>query len=165
MPPEQWLPAFIPGYCNLSDDEKNAIYHFALLWSLFESRVLNSQGRIDNVELVPDTLAAKLTDVRRFDNALGHFRQRYVQPNGDFTAVYRSLSFGPNENRRPIVESMLAAVPQSPTETLRGLLIIVWRLRNNLFHGLKWDNEIRDQLDNFRHANEAIMTTLDIFYE
>jgi hypothetical protein len=39
------------------------------------------------------------------------------------------------------------------SEVAAALLIIVYRLRNNLFHGVKWAYEIQGQLENFNHGN------------
>lgn len=36
----KWLQARAPGFNHLAKDEQAAITDFALLWSLFESRVL-----------------------------------------------------------------------------------------------------------------------------
>ena len=42
-----------------------------------------------------------------------------------------------------------------------ALLMIVWRLRNNLFHGAKWAYGLRDQRENFTHANSVLMRLLE----
>lgn len=44
---------------------------------------------------------------------------------------------------------------------LATALIIVFRYRNNLFHGLKWQYELAGQLGNFNAANAVLMKALD----
>ena len=41
------------------------------------------------------------------------------------------------------------------------MLIIVWRFRNNLFHGEKWAYQLQGQLSNFTHANAVLMRLLE----
>jgi len=41
-----------------------------------------------------------------------------------------------------------------------ALLIVVYRLRNNLFHGEKWAYEMKDQRSNFEQANEVLMKAM-----
>ena len=48
-------------------------------------------------------------------------------------------------------------------ETILALLIIVYRLRNNLFHGEKWNYYFKDQLGNFTHASAILMRTVELF--
>ena len=47
-------------------------------------------------------------------------------------------------------------------EDAAGLLIVVYRLRNNLFHGLKWAYAIRGQHANFGNANTALARALEL---
>ena len=42
----KWLQAKAPGFNRLAKDEQAAITDFALLWSLFESRVLDTEGNV-----------------------------------------------------------------------------------------------------------------------
>jgi hypothetical protein len=42
-----------------------------------------------------------------------------------------------------------------------AFLMIVGRLRNDLFHGKKWAYELRDQRENFTHANGVLMRILE----
>ena len=47
---EDWLNFNAPGYKELSQKEKDAIMHFSLLWSLFESQVLNTAASALSIE-------------------------------------------------------------------------------------------------------------------
>ena len=39
-----WLQENAPGFRDLTGEERNAIMHFSLLWSLFEAKALNTDG-------------------------------------------------------------------------------------------------------------------------
>ena len=42
------------------------------------------------------------------------------------------------------------------------MFIVVYRIRNNLFHGMKWAYGMRGQLENFRHANAVLIKALEM---
>ena len=44
---------------------------------------------------------------------------------------------------------------------MAAILIIVFRYRNNLFHGAKWRYNLKDQLGNFTVANNVLTKVLD----
>ena len=44
MDARSWLIDNVPGFQQLAADEQDAITDFSLLWSLFESRILNTNG-------------------------------------------------------------------------------------------------------------------------
>jgi len=48
-----------------------------------------------------------------------------------------------------------------PRDRILALLMIVWRLRNNLFHGAKWAYQLRDQRENFTQANSVLIRMLE----
>ncbi|MEG6992810.1 hypothetical protein V1979_38690, partial [Pseudomonas aeruginosa] len=63
----------------------------------------------------------------------------------------------PYLNLRPsdhpgLVQAVIEGANNDPRDRMLGLLMIVWRLRNNLFHGAKWAYQLRDQRENFTHA-------------
>jgi len=51
----EWLKARAPGFSNLSDGERAAIVDFSLLWSLFESRILNTEGNAGRIRIAVDS--------------------------------------------------------------------------------------------------------------
>lgn len=53
MNPIKWLSAFEPGFKALQNEERHAILHFSLLWSLFEAKALDSHASSNSLlELV-----------------------------------------------------------------------------------------------------------------
>ena len=56
---------------------------------------------------------------------------------------------------------VLAGRETDPTKIFLAMLIIIYRLRSNLFHGEKSVYELPGQVENFRMANQVLMTFLD----
>jgi hypothetical protein len=156
----KWLQANAPGFNHLAEDERAAITDFALLWSLFESRVLNTQG---NVTAICDSInawrIAGTLDADAFDADLAYFRQRYYA-DGAFTYHFGDLHFK-NPDREALVRAVIDGSDNDPSSRMAAALIIVFRYRNNLFHGVKWQYKLQGQLGNFTTANDVLMRVLE----
>jgi hypothetical protein len=156
----EWLKAKAPGFIHLSEDEQNAIGDFSLLWSLFESRILNSRGNADAICHVIDTWTQQGgIDAALFSEELAYFQNRYYA-NAAFTDHFGQLNFR-NGDHEEMVRNVLSAADVDTGHKFSTALIIVYRYRNNLFHGLKWQDGLAGQVDNFNAANAILMKTLD----
>lgn len=90
---------------------------------------------------------------------LAYFRQRYFA-NGQFTRHFAHLHLRPADQPE-VVRSVLDGSNDDPRDRLLTVLMVVWRFRNNLFHGEKWAYQLQDQLPNFTHANAVLMRLLE----
>ncbi len=162
MDPNKWLRDHVPGYAALSPQERRAIRDFSLLWSLYEGTRLNTQGSVGAIVNFTASLhiANRLAMQPAFRAAVLHFRNRYYTEPG-FNHAFDSLHFRARD-RRPLVESVLSGMVDDDASILTALLIIVYRLRNNLFHGQKWAYGITNQLDNFRHASNILIAVMTL---
>lgn len=160
MNPIDWLCTKAPGFNELPEEDRLAIMHFSLLWSFFESKALKTNASAAAIHrVVHEWDAQGRLNVAAFEESLDYFKARYFN-NGTATQHFRGLSLRRNDNSS-LVEAFLRGENTNPTECVSALLIIVYRLRNNLFHGAKWDYGIRGQLGNFTHANNALMRALE----
>ncbi|MEN8132224.1 MAG: hypothetical protein ABFS45_19010 [Pseudomonadota bacterium] len=60
------------------------------------------------------------------------------------------------------MRSVLKGEATDIADVVAVLLIIVYRFRNNMLHGLKWAYEIRGQLENFTHVNTVLMRVIEL---
>ena len=161
MSPIEWLNQKAPGFRHLSPEERDATMQFALLWSLFEAKALNTRANANSIlALVHNWHAQDRLDAAVFSEPIEHFKNRYFS-QGQLTHHFHGLHFRNGDNRE-LVQAVMSGANTDPADSVSALLIVVYRLRNNLFHGLKWADELRDQLNNFNHANAALMCALDI---
>jgi hypothetical protein len=68
-----------------------------------------------------------------------------------------------SKQNQAVVRAVLVGDEQGAELVLQGLLLIVYRLRHNLFHGEKWANGIRGKRDNSTHACVLMMSVLDAY--
>jgi hypothetical protein len=159
MNPIEWLGRRSPGFAQLTPAERDEFSHFVFVWSYVEAVVFNRRTTADKIKTHAEQWEqAGAIQAGEFAEGADYFRYRYVE-NGEFTQHYPSLRVSPTD--KPIVESVLKSEAMGDGDTVAALLLIVHRLRNNLFHGNKWEYELLGQLDNFRHANLILMRAVD----
>ena len=156
-----WLNLNAPGFRDLSPEEKNAIMHFSLLWSLFEAQVLNTSASANSIEEKINTWneAGKLNP-DDFENFKSYFIQRYIE-NGETNNRFEHLHLR-NGDKPNLVKAVLKGEDNNIISVVTALLIIVLRYRNNFFHGIKWAYQFNDQLDNSNTANNLLMKVVEI---
>ena len=156
----EWLNANAPGFGHLSKAEQGALAEFALLWALFEARILNTNG---NVKSICDAVEAwgdgGTLDAEVFGDEVAYFRDRYYA-NGEFTYHFGHLHFRPAD-REALVRAVMEGSDEDPGNRVAAILIIIFRYRNNLFHGVKWQYKLQGQLSNFTAANNVLMKVLE----
>ena len=156
-----WLEQHASGYQELQSDERLAILHFSLLWSLFEAEVLTRNGGVDSIaEAVNQWERKGLLTQEIFGQQIKYFRRRYCV-NGKFTYDFMQLHLC-RSGSPELVKEVLRNEDANAERVATAILIIVYRIRNNLFHGEKWSYGLRGQLENFNHANAALMKAIEL---
>ncbi|MEZ5750876.1 MAG: hypothetical protein R3D60_02550 [Paracoccaceae bacterium] len=152
----------IEGYGTLSPDEKELIRFFAVAWSLFEERCLERNGGMATISCLAERSDWRAHGEEPVCRAFGYFYHRYFIDDEHETR-FHSLCFGrnndPENDPAQKLRKRLASLSkeESPTDPqiLEFVLLVIYRLRNNLLHGNKNDN-ISGQTDNFFHALSVI---------
>lgn len=159
--PIAWLEAHAPGFKALPAFDRHAIFHFTLLWSWFEASLLGENASASSIVTLTQTWADReRLSVEGFASSLEYFRNRYFQV-GQFTSDFDDLRLRSNDCP-DLVRSVLSRQTSNSRDSAAALLIVIYRLRNNLFHGIKWAAGIRGQLENFTNANAALIAALTI---
>lgn len=156
----RWLDEWAPGFAELPLPDRTAIFDFAFLWSLFEARVMNKYARADRIrEKVEEWAANSTLEANLYDVELDYFRKRYFA-DGQLTYHFPHLLLRDSDHP-DLVRRVIDGTSNEPRDRMLALLMIVWRLRNNLFHGAKWAYQLRDQCENFAHANQVLIRLLE----
>lgn len=159
MEPIDWLEQHVTGFQDLPGEDRHAILCFALLWSLFEAKALNARASAQALlALVHEKAADGQLDAQDFIDCLAYFRARYFT-DGRLTAHFDGLNLRRND-KPELVRQVLNGTNNDPADSVAATLIIVYRLRNNLFHGIKWAYGIQGQRQNFEQANNALMSAI-----
>jgi hypothetical protein len=165
---EQWLNQYQGGYADFDEEDRVAIREFALLWSIFEAQALLGDGRVEAIiEFVDDFAKAAQADRRRLLTApfiphLTYFRDQFLTPNHASTnELFEALSFQERPHQKMVSSALLRLRDDTP-ELVKALLLIVDRLRDSVFRGLKWHHGEKKQRDDLYHASKVLMKAVDI---
>lgn len=165
---EQWLNQHQTGYAGLDEDDRDTIREFTLLWTIFELQALFGDSRVAAMINYVDEFAKIAADESRkiltapFIPHLAYFRDQFVDADRASTnAVFDSLNFR-EPAHKDLVSKILVKPSDETPELIKALLIIVDRLRDNLFRGLKWQRCNSKQRDDLYHASKVLMKAVDI---
>ena len=161
MSPIEWMEQHEYGFAALQPQEREAIQHFTMLWTLFEARLLKTNASSKAiVALVSNWHAKGVLDPAVFEASFQYFRERHF-PNGHESPHFAGLELRPSDSP-DLVRTVLDGSNTAPPDKVAVLLIVVYRLRNNLFHGIKWAYGIAGQQTNFEHGSQALMASLPL---
>ena len=165
-PPEfdasAWLTANCFGASRLRAETVRAISNFTLMWNLFEGVLCHGGANTSVLETVAEQVVQrcrhtnKPVDVQPF---LSFWKFRYLTTDG-FNKRFESLNFR-RPDRRAHVEAVLRGEQAEPEAELLATLIVVYRLRDNLFHGLKTIAKLNDQVANLNMASRALAYVME----
>lgn len=161
MSATEWIAEHAPGFRDLCREEYDAITDFSLLWSFFEGRVLKTSGNAESIMRAARQWARQgLLAVEPFQPEVAYFREHYFAEGG-FTYHISQLHFR-RPDREEMVKRVLSGESNDSAEAAAAALIIVYRYRNNLFHGEKWSYNLQGQFDNFNHANSVLKKAIEL---
>lgn len=96
-----------------------------------------------------------------FENSLAYLKERYVTDDNT-NERFEHLRITPVE-RKEFVKRVLLEKDENTSNIILALAIIVYRYRNNLFHGEKDFMLLNEQEQNFSVANQILMSILTYF--
>lgn len=140
------------------DNDIVSVKDFSLYWNVFEDTVCANNFNIQTAE--QSFLLKKFTRAD-FQNTIDYFRNRYVT-NGNLNNKFPHLHFRAND-RQIFVEQVLLSQLDDTNDIILASTIIIFRFRNNLFHGVKDIRIINFQHDNFATANHFLQTLLNYY--
>jgi hypothetical protein len=152
------------AYANqLKPETIEVISNFTLLWSFFEGALCNRRASVKAFEDLAKKIAQYATNVEKLEGievVLAFWRFRYWT-GSEFNGRFKGLEFRQGD-RQDIVEAVLRKEKRDFNSQLLAVMIIVYRLRNNLFHGLKTIDMLNDQALNLDMACKALATVLEV---
>jgi len=136
---------------NIDKDDIDAIRDFTLLWNLFEALCCNKFADMNIIyRLINDKI--ELFNEIDYQDIFDYFYNRYENDINKFNKLnIRS------RDQRILVEKVLNNEYEDKENRLKFIMVIIYRYRNNLFHGEKNMAHIRYQKENFEKTNEFLM--------
>lgn len=154
----QWFSDNTSGGSRLTPEAQHSIADFTTMWNFFEGSLCRNEASILAFERVADDYRPSAEQHQRVSDCMAFWRARYTDEVGMLPRFDR-LEFRWRD-RRELVDSVLLGQNDEQHDVLLATLIIVYRFRNNLFHGLKSLDILNDQVDNLRTATYCLSIVL-----
>lgn len=149
--------------CKLEDNIVTEIGKFTILWAEFEKEYCNNDCSDKLIIQEKDSFRVKENLLMCFNNNL-HDRMEYF--NTDIEA-YTNYNLIPENARKPkneyikIMKDFINLDELVKNDWVCGALLYIYRIRNNLLHGLKIISELNKQLDLFKSMNAILKSILE----
>lgn len=143
---------------NYTEEQLTNVKDFSLLWNIFENLVCENNC---NVNRLDERLTPVAFEIAEFQETFDYFIDRYTS-KGTTNERFDRLNFR-NGDRKEVVANVLLGNDNEVSNIVLALSIIVYRYRNNLFHGLKNFMQIDQQEENFKNANRVLKSILTHF--
>jgi hypothetical protein len=158
-----WIKQNTKNGTLLTPETVSAVASFTMMWNIFEGSLCNNSANIQEFKRIAkriDKISIPNKDIKALEDCLNFWKFRYVTPNG-LSKLFNGLNFRSGDNKN-IVEDVLNTNSEHIADKVFALMIIVYRLRNNLFHGLKSIDELNHQVDNINTASQCIAILMPI---
>ena len=137
---------------NLKDETCLEIGKFAILWNCFESKYCQNNANPTTIKESCDRITIDHAKLNQFAKTL----KNRINFLGESIDAYVENGLHPEGSRRstPTDMSLMKVFLEQHDGSLeQGCLLIIYRIRNNLMHGLKCIEELEIQFELFSNAN------------
>jgi hypothetical protein len=151
---KHWININCFGGDTLAPETVDVISNFTLMWNFFEGVVCDNYANIRCLERLSEKISQGGSLSVDIEDAVRFWAARYLT-GAEFNHLFQGLRFRPNDCRGH-VEAVLRKEKTDPRSKLLAAMIIIYRLRNNLFHGLKTIDTLNDQIPNLTMACRSL---------
>lgn len=146
----------VNGY-NLQNKTVLEIGKFSILWNCFEHDWCSNNCNPDKIKSIVKSIQFDREKQSQFAKVLNNRRNWFGQLEIDY--VRESLHPGSaRASKEDDIQIMRQFLEQEGDDfdLICGCLLVIYRIRNNLMHGLKLIEELDGQIELFRAANDVL---------
>lgn len=155
------LKKWLSVYLEIKQEELDNIIQpdnalsFMIVWTIFESKCFNGFVKVDIFDKFIQQNKQKLT-LAVIEPSISHFHARYQASD-----LYRHLKYGDKNSEE--VDAILKKdyVQLLDEEKLKLILYVIYRYRNNLFHGNKNIVNWGSYKEQFNHCISCLTYFID----
>ena len=140
---------------SLRDELVIEIGKFAILWNCFERFQCNNNCNPKEIKRIAPSLNVDNKKQARLAKVLNQRRAWFGQVISEYveTGLYPGNARQNQAEDRLLMEKFME---QSDDDLRVGCLLVIYRIRNNLMHGLKCIEQLNDQLELFKGVNGVL---------
>jgi len=164
--PLQSSTEYILNFIDCKDISKiEEVRNFALLWNMFEDQIFGNSMNKTKIDEMNDKISKAISEIV-VEKTFQFFSDRYTNEN-DGRSKFDGLKLDKkNFCSRDEIEDIYGKLKLKDCdkkEKTRIILYILYRLRNNLFHGEKEAREFYSQNEMFKVCNDFIIECLETY--
>jgi len=157
----EWIGTRAPSLQRFLGHELQPLLHFALMWNMFEGQLCDSSASVPTLEEVAARLAQRGFATHPAAESFKKFIQDRYFTNGTLTDKFHSLRLRSDQERTAVL-SAVSGKAENPSDIIFAQLLVVYRYRNNTFHGLKEIAEVFGSQVLFDEAARYLGAVLDV---
>ena len=140
---------------NLDDGLIVEIGKFSILWNCFERFQCDNNCNAEKIRCVYSRISIDKDKQAELARVLNERRSWFGQTIPEYveTGLYPGNA---RQNRPEDRMSMEQFMKQEGDDYCQGCLLVIFRIRNNLMHGLKCVEQLNDQLELFKAVNGVL---------
>ena len=144
---------------KLNDELVMEIGKFSILWNCFERFQCDNLCNPKKIKKVYSLLSIDKEEQAKLAKVLNKRRSWFGQVIPEYveTGLYPGNARQNQEEDRLLMEKFME---QKEDDLRCGCLLVIYRIRNNLMHGLKCIEQLNDQLELFQAVN-GVLESLD----
>ena len=156
---KKWIAENLTTAKRLTPETLRAVENFTLMWNVFEGLLCNTHADIKTFK----DLAAEIVKRRRCRAEIAriftYYQKRYYVKKG-FTEHFTGLRFR-SKSQKEFVETVVRGKKSDFESRVLAVLIILHRIRNNLFYGLQSLDMLNSQAFNLYVACRTLATIIE----
>lgn len=158
MKVSDWIQQNIRHSAQLEPNTLEAVSDFTLMWSIFEASEAHDENVVAQIRALSKRVARDMPS-NAIDSQLSYWSKRYIHESGEPTEPFHYLYFREDSQTKKSLD-VLRNKETSFEDKIEVCLLIVYRYRNNLFHGIKDITLLNAQVENLRNAIELLQTIM-----
>ena len=146
---------------DISINMKKELYLFSIIWNLFEDKLYRNNFGYNGIRTnqIIDNLVNRIDNNKKVDDINSKLLKYNEKFENDPSRVYLEYVIRDNEISFEDFEKMYKS--QDKNDKIRVLILLISRIRNNMFHGIKKISSLNNQENLFHLANEFLAFVLE----
>ena len=136
-------------------DECQTVWEFLLLWNLFENKIFDTEFNVHKAEEYSEFMDVNEEQV---EDCFNFFKSHYTTETS-INHKFESLKFRATDGKDEVAKVLIGG-SSSTYDKVSSIIVIIYRLRCNLFHGIKDVRKLNQQKNLFEHANMFLIKCL-----
>lgn len=143
----------------IDEETQRAVVNFSLMWNVFEGQFCDNGANVAKFELLAEEITKRNYPEQEVKEIFLFYRNLFIE-NGETNWRFESLEFRRND-RKDFVKEVILNHNHISKDAFWAALIIIYRIRNNLFHGVKAFHLLHNQSENLNTASAFLALIME----